>query len=261
MLILEVGESGVGKTVSAGTFPKPAIMLDFDDGFTSVKYARDRQDKLIVPDHDKIEVVDFFKSEYHDLNFKTPDLKTDSKRAPEYSVNAIEILDKLNVVLRELYEKQTYNGKGPFKTVIIDSLTVLFRVWKEMILQVNNITQLRIQDYMTLDNLLYIQFIPSIKAIANKIPWVILVDHIQMDKDELTGRIVEFPVGPSANMGRQLGKEFDEVWLQEMENGVPYWNTRVEGRFQAKSRMHLTNPMKPASYKTIEEVLKKRNPK
>ena len=258
MLILLAGDYKTGKTVSAGTFPKPALMLDYDNGFSSIKNAKGKDGKLIVPDHDKIDVVNFIRETFSDLDFKTPS-KDSGKVAPKHTAESAEFITKHNLVMKALNTDGCYNGKGPYQTLIIDSLTSMFRVWKETILHMNRVPALRIQDYGTLENLLYGQFIPALKAINKKIPYIILVDHIMMDKDEISGRIMEFPVGPSQNMGKGMGKEIDEIWKMEIKGDGRVWRTRKSGLFQAGSRLHLPDPIEPATYTRLKEVTDAKN--
>lgn len=255
MIVLLVGEYKTGKSVSAATFPKPLLYFDYDNGFSSAKNARGNDGKLIVPDWNECDVINFHRDGYVNLNFKTAsdtDFKMSS--APSYAQLSKKINDNSSTIFNELYHnKGLYNGKQ-YQTLVIDSLTTLFRLWKENILFMNNIPQLRIQDYMTLEIILFSQYIPSIKSLHQYIPNIILINHEQMDKDELTGRIIEFPVGPSQNMGRSIGREFDEIWRQKVEGDRYIWRTRKDGLLQAGSRLHLPDPI-DANYKAIQTYL------
>lgn len=244
VIILLVGDSKTGKSVSSATFPKPLLYLDYDNGFLSVKHAKDKSNNLIVPDFNKCDVIPFYKDGYVNLNFKTAN-EADFKRptAPSHTQFSQQIVNKSSEVFTKLYnDKGMYNEKQ-YQTLVIDSLTSVFRSWKETILFINSIPQLRMQDYQTLDNVLFNQYIPMLKALQQYIPYIILIDHEQMDKDELSGRIMEFPIGPSQNMGRNLGKEFDEIWRQKVEGDKYVWRTRKDGLFQAGSRLHLPDPI------------------
>ena len=255
MLILLVGEYKTGKTVSACTFPKPLLYLDFDDGLSSTFNARDKTGKLIVSDTDKITKVPFFKNEANDLTFKTAQDKGGMiGGAPQHTKSSIDVMKQYNQVIRDL-EAGTY---GNVQTLVIDSLTAMFRLWKEALMATNGVPALRIADYMTLEQVLFNQFIPTLKTLQKKIPYIILIDHVMMDKDEISGRIIEFPVGPSANMGKALGKEFDEIWYQQVEGGGDgyIWRTRKFGFFQAGSRLALPDPIKPATFQELSKYIK-----
>lgn len=262
ILTLLLGEYKTGKTVSAATFPKPMLFLDFDKGFTSVQTALNKDGSKVVKDPQGITVMEFFKEGFWDLDFKTPLEKGGGGQPPKHVEGASDIIQRLNQTLRSLYTTGEVEikgeKKGPFQTLVVDNLTTMFRIWKEMILHMNRVPNLRIQDYGTLEHLLLGQFIPSLKQINKKIPYIILIDHVMMDKDEISGRISEFPVGPSINMGKGLGKEFDEIWIQRIEGGEYIWRTKRDGLLQAGSRLSLPEVIKPATFQTLDGILKGR---
>lgn len=252
MLILLVGDYKKGKTVSACTFPKPLLFLDFDDGFTSVKTTKGKDGKMVVEDVDKIDVVSFYKARHVNLEFKTAE-KADFARsiAPAHVAQSAEIITQYNKVIEDLF-----SGEPKYKTLVIDSLTTMFRIWKEAILSYNKIPQLRIADYGTLEGILFGQFIPTLKSLhKTKVENIILIDHEMMDKDELSGKILEFPIGPSRQMGKELGKEFDEIWRQTIDGGEYVWRTKPSGFFTAGSRMNIPDPVKPGVYNTIKSIV------
>lgn len=253
MLILIVGAPFTGKTISACTFPKPMKYFDFDHGMESIYHATDSTGKLIISDPDKIEVIKFYSEEVYNLNFKTAkeaDFKLGG--APPHTKISVSIMQKYNDELKKVFDNSP-------KTLVIDSATTMFRVWIDALLYTNNIPALRKGDYKTLSGILFRQFIPTLHMLStSKNIWVIVIDHEIADKDELVGTISEFPIGPSANMGRELPKEFDEVWRQRVENDKYIWRTRKHGLFVgAGSRLHLPDPIEPATYQRLEELLKK----
>ncbi len=252
-VILLVGEPKTGKTVSACTFPKPLALLDFDNGWKSVLNTKDKLGKLVVPDHNQIVFESFIKPGRHDLAFKTQE-KGKYDHAPAHTANALDVVNKYNEVIGELHDNAKIGDVSGIKTVVIDSLTTVFRTWKEAIMKVNNIPALRIADYGTLEGALFGQFIPTIKSMES-VDYIILIDHMAIDKDEVTGKIIEYPIGPSMNQGRGLSKEFDEVWLMDIEGDKRYWRTQSKGFFtQAGSRTHLPEKVE-AHYKHVAKYL------
>ena len=243
-VILLVGVPNSGKTVSACTFPKPLLILDFDgEGYKSIFYAKDKSGKLVVPDNDEVSAVSFEKTRTYGLDFRT---NFKSKSAPEHTQESGVLINRFNETLKGIKE-------GQYKTVVIDSLTAMFRLWKEAILFMNQQPHLQIQDYITLENVLYGQFIPSLKALP--VQYVILIDHTNIDKDEISGRVSEFPVGPSANMGRTMPQMFDEVWRQDVLGDKFVWRTRDSGLFiGAGSRLHFPEIVEPATYQRLKEL-------
>src|SRR3989304_1653298 len=89
MLILLCGNYKSGKTVSAATFPKPMIFLDYDEGFLSVQTTKTKTGNLIVPDWKDIEVVPFYKKDVYDLFLLTHTGKSSSSPQVVGACNAV----------------------------------------------------------------------------------------------------------------------------------------------------------------------------
>lgn len=269
MLFLIVGGYKTGKTVSASTFPKPILWLDWENGFKSVETVKPQY----LPD---IKKISFYKQQIYDLSFVTD---VGSKMSPPFTQDSPRFITEFNNIIKELgkngciTETGVELGLGPNviipiagptiftpKTLVIDSLTAMFQIWKESILKMNSVSSLRIQDYGTLENVLVGQFIPAMKSLSEsgKIENIVLIDHIDSDKDEITGQLSEFPVGPSRNMGKSLGRHFDEIYLQKQEGQDYVWRTRKNGLFQAGSRLNLPELIKPATYDELSKYLPKK---
>ncbi len=250
MLIMIAGNYMTGKTVSACSFPKPLTLLDFDGNWLSIKRVKGKDGKLICGDVSQIDIGTFTREKITPLSLKTNLSKDGTGSAPAYSSDYMTMLGKYNDYITNLKEGDKYP-----KTLVIDSLSTLIRIWKNAILSANNIPSLRIPDYGTLESVLFSQFIPTLRALCSKIPYIIVTNHLTMDKDEFTGRITESPVGTSMNTGKSIGMCFDEVWLQKQE-GVDYvWRTRKNGFFQAGSRSNLPDPIKPALFSSIKSYM------
>jgi len=254
LLILLCGDYKTGKTVSACTFPKPLIFFDFDDGFKSVKNATNKAGQLAVPDHGECKVMKFFREEPASLDFKTDISKSGSGQAPAHTKGILDLLNTYNKEINTLFETKG----GGYQTLVVDSLTEMFNMWKNAVLAKNNIPALRIPDYGTLQGILFSQFIPTLKALSQYIPNIILVNHLISDKDEVSGRVMESPIGPSKQQGKDMGKNFDEIWLMKPEGDTWTWRTRKHIFFQAGSRLNLPDPIKPATYAALKPFLKER---
>ena len=250
MMILLCGEYKTGKTVSACTFPKPMIYFDFDRGLGSAKHTTSKSGEKVVENFEDIHVVDFTRESAAPLEFKT---SMQGSRAPLHTKESPGMIKRYNDTIKSLFEQK---DQEPYQSLVIDSLTTMFRVWKEAILQMNSIPALRIPDYGTLEGILFGQFIPTLKTLNKTIPYIILIDHEAMDKDEVSGKVMEFPIGPSVNQGKALGKEFDEIWRMRVEGGKHVWRTKKSGFFQAGSRLNLPDPIEPATFKTLSKYLK-----
>ena len=256
MLFMIAGESFTGKSVSAGTFPKPMKYLEFDaNGAESLKHAKGKDGKLIVPDWEQIDVVSLVKQKVHDLSFVTDMGGRNSKsEPPAHTSEALDVVAEYNKVMADL----RINKEG-YHTVVIDSLTSMFRIWKEMILWVNKIPHIRQNDYGTLEGVLGGQFLPNLRALPVK--YVILVNHLFLDMErnkdgEETGVILgEYPVAPSRPMGKNMGKYIDELYRQKIEGGEYVWRTKRSGFFQAGSRLNVPDPIKPATFQELSKYI------
>lgn len=232
-MILWVGDYMTGKTVGAATFPKPMIFCDFDNHVQFVKNARDKAGKPIVSEEEfkGIDVLKYNKENSYKLNFKT--VLAGAKGSPDYAKESTGIIDRFNTLINDIKD-----GKVKCETLVIDSVTVMFRLWREAILAMNNQPQVEIQDYGTLGTVLFSQFLPTLKSLPVK--YVICIGHTDMEKDKVSGRVIEFPVGPSKNQGRGMGKEFHEVWRQEVQGDKYVIRTQKGGNLmQVGSRSHI----------------------
>lgn len=265
LLVNIVGKPKTGKTVSACTFPKPGLVLDFDLGFESVRHARDNNNNLIVPDHNQITVIEFFKKQAAPLVFKTWQLVKGGGvgPAPEHAKDAMPVIEKYNRVMADLAKDGcivTNEGKkvGPFKTLVIDPTTAMYRLWKDGILFANGIPELRRGDYLTLEGVLANQFIPNLKSLLTTIPYIICLSHEDHDQSDNGTLIGEYSVGPTKNLGKNMSEFYDEVWrMEQAQDGRYQWRTRNHGLFRgAGSRHHLNDPICPATYAELSKYLK-----
>lgn len=244
MLIIIAGDSFTGKTVSSCTFPKPMLFMDFDGGFRSVLHTKNKKGESIVKDAEGIDVKEFKYIQHVEISLDST--RDKGGAPPPQAKEAATIIKSFSNTLK------TINQDTKYKTVVIDSLTTLFRILKDAILFANNLPALRIADYGTLERILLDQLIPNLKALP--VDFVVLIDHVDMDKDEITGQILEYPIGPSKSMGRNLGKSVDELYRQKIEGDEYVWKTRKNGFFQAGSRLSVPETIK-ANYGELEKWL------
>lgn len=289
-----VGKPKKGKTVSACTFPKPALLLDYDRGFESVKNSKNKDGSLVVPDWREITVVEFYRKERAKMTFKsfasTSDSAKTAGQTPDYTKGSVKVMNEYELLMDELFEKRTltmskevdgtflWNPQAiqlhpsinnqtvetlPFQTLIIDPLTSMFRLWKDALLDINKIGDLRRGDYLALEGILGNQFIPNLKALSDFIPYIILIDHEDADTTEKGDVLTEYPVGPSKNLGKNLSEFLDNVWRMDKDSDSTYiWRTKEHGIFRgAGSRWDLPDPIKPATFKALETILKSREVK
>ena len=258
-MILVVGPSMSGKSVSVCTFPKPMLYLDYDGNFASVTRTKNKEGKLVVPDWDQILRIPMTKTTSNALNFKTDLL---SKSAPVFTNSSIPIYKRYNDIVEELEKKQgVENDKGEitkFKTLVIDSLTQMFTIWREVVCSMNGVPVPRIPDYMTMGGQMVGAFIPTLNSFLTNgtLEFIILVDHTQIEKDEVTGMVDEFPIGPSKDMGRNLGKLMDDVLYQRIEGDKRVWKTKPVGFFKYAGSRHNIPDGTEALYSAVEQYFK-----
>ena len=66
---------------------------------------------------------------------------------------------------------------------------------------------------------------------------------------------MEFPIGPSKNMGRTMGMAFDEIYRQKIDGEKYVWRTKKNGFFQAGSRLNVPDPIE-ANFKFLKPYIK-----
>jgi hypothetical protein len=266
LIVILVGKPKTGKTVSACTFPKPLLILDWDKGVMSAFTAKDKSGELIVPGHDLITSIELFKKGMSPISFKSFAMVGDKAVplvTPEYAKGAPEVMSKYNAIMQELEDTEgciTVDGKkfGPFATVVFDPLTQMFRVWHDALLCENSIMETRRGDYKALSGIFFNQFSPMLKTLSTIVPYTIVIDHEDFDTDEKGNIINEFPVGPSKKIGKLLSEAFDEVWRMECINDTYKWRTRKHGNFiGAGSRLSLPDPISPATFTELSKYLPK----
>lgn len=251
MLIDIVGKYKSGKTVSCATFPKPMLFLEIDvNGFSSVRNTKDKDGKLVVPDWKDIDVVSFERKNFSTKMSFVNDMKGKGP-VPSHAQSSLQLVNKINAVFDSLIKTGKYNDKE-YKTVVLDSMTALFRLWDDGIMLENKQSNIQIQDYKILRFILFSQFIPMIKNCP--LDFVLVTSHIAIDKDEKSGITTEFPIGPSKGIGMEMGSEFDEIWKQKIEGGKYVWKTKQDGMFNAGSRLDLPNPI-IAHYNELKKYL------
>jgi hypothetical protein len=214
------------------------------------------KDNLIVPrdEWEQIKIIKFEKEKAYRTSFKR-DLSGGT--APQYTFEALKLMNKFDDIIQGMGAGKGIDGDGvQYRTVIIDSLTSMYRIWKQTILCQEKQSILQIPDYGTLEAMLYALFIPSVKALP--VDFTIFIAHIELEKNEVDGRTIEYPKGPSRNQGKALGAEFSEVWRQEERGNKYYWRTKKGVNLMpVGSRLHLPD-MTESNFKALAEVVKKR---
>lgn len=220
--ILVIGQSGSGKTCFASTFPGPTYFADFDGKVTSAASYLERFDPT------KLGEVDYD-------NFAAD--RTDQGHYKRF-------YDKLTE-----HEKLSKEGKLPFKTWVLDSLTR----WSEDLMQA------------------ILKQNPAIKPLAQGVPamghynihsnWfkeqlgrilalncnVIVTAHIERKQDESSGEILNKAL-VSGKLADYLPIVFEEVYrtYAETKEGKTIYlaQTKSDSKFACRSQiMDIPNPM------------------
>lgn len=245
MIVMIAGEPFSGKTISAATFPKPMLFLDWDGGSSSIARSSNEEGQPLIKEQDKIKIIHLHKEEIIGLDFTTSRYKGS---APPHTRHAIPLVAKFNSIIKGIKE-------GEYQTLIIDPLSSMFRVWKESCLARNQIGKLSPEDWGTLYEVLFGQFLPTLKALP--INYIVLVNHIDIEKDEISGQVLMHPVGPSKAQGRLIGAEIDAIFKQENKGGHYNWRTKKVGMFDAGGWLTVPDPL-PANFESLKPFIKRK---
>lgn len=200
--LLCFGDSGRGKTVLSASFPIEEEFWDFDNKVSSaaIYYSEDK-DRLA-----QIDVKPFVTSEFKQI-------------IPNFRKRFEEVI-KLN-----------QEGKLPFKTLVLDSITtfstILLSSYPHLYPHIKRADGLlSMQDYQILDNeLTYI-----IRTILSFNCNVVVTGHLAVKTDENTGMVYKKPMIPGA-FADKVSIYFEEVYLAKN-------NAKGEYILQTKSDMN-----------------------
>lgn len=207
------GDSGVGKTVLAASFPGPIEYWDFDHKLSSAvgHFTRTQQTGLL----DNIDVHQF-------------GALTRECRIPAWEVRSKAIDDCVR-------EKKAL----PFKTLVLDSLTTFTHYMLEDYIYRSQRGLKRspidipcMQDYMLLDKHLT-RIITGILSLDCN---VVMLGHLGVEKDESSGAILRQPL-MTGKFATKLPIFFEEVYVARMDaQGNRVLQTTPEGGFIARSQ-------------------------
>lgn len=209
------GESGIGKTCLASTFPGKILVLDFDNKIDSA--AAFLRYKNQIEQIEQIEVEQF---------------------PAQLGMSPI---DKLSKIISEQLIPQQRTGKLEFKTLVLDSITTFSAATLAHIVKTNpgikrNETkqgpQPGLQDYGILRRE-FQRLIPGLLGLPCN---VIMIAHIAVEKDEATGQIFRHAM-MDGSFARELPVYMKEVWRMYVKDGKRIAQTQSDHLFNCRSQL------------------------
>lgn len=211
--VLVYGNSGAGKTVFSCSFPGPTLLLDFDGKADSAAsfYADDRE---------RLEQID------------VRDLSARMQEDP---------IEEFKKIIREELIPNQSNGKFPYRTLILDSLTTFSYLTLKHIVRVNKGikavqtsagSQPGLQHYGILRRE-FNELIPGLLSLPCN---VVMLGHIDTKKDELTGELVRGPLMDGA-FAQQLPIYFKEVYRAFVEKDKHLLQTKSDYKFSCRTQI------------------------
>ncbi len=213
--ILIQGDSGIGKTCLASTFPGKTLFLDFDLKVDSAaSYLRH---KGLTEQLNSIEVEQF------------PALIGTSP------------IDKLTKLIKDRLIPQQVTGKMEFQTLILDSITTFSSATLSHIVASNpgvkrveskQGPQPSMSDYGILRRE-FQRLIPGLLTLPCN---VIMLAHLAIEKDESNGAIMRHAM-MDGSFARELPIYFKEVWRMYVKDGKRMIQTQSDQMFNCRSQL------------------------
>lgn len=225
---LVYGDFGTGKTFSLKTCRRPILIHSFDPGGTQSLLTEIEEGWIVVDN----------RYEEEDGNRPT------AYRAWE----------------REFQRLRRINIFEQIGTYVIDSLTTWSEALMNATVQANTKNNLgeppQLRDYQI--QMLTIR--DTIKVCCGLPCDFILTGHVDMDKDEISGRMVTHPM-VTGKLKQKLPLLFDEVWCTEAKagpNGTTYsFITNSTGYYKARSRLAAGGKLQIRESQDYKKILKK----
>lgn len=213
-LLLE-GDSGIGKTCLAATFPGKVLVLDFDNKVDSAaEYLRH---KGMTAQLEQVDVQQF-----------SAQLGTSP-------------IDQLTKTINEVLIPQQRSGVMDFRTLVLDSITTFSAATLAHIVKTNpgikrNETkqgpQPGLQDYGILRRE-FQRLIPGLLSLPCN---VVMLAHLAVEKDEATGAILRHAM-MDGSFARELPIYFKEVWRMYVKDGKRLVQTQSDHMFNCRSQL------------------------
>lgn len=235
--LMVYGPSGAGKTTFSTSFPGPIGVADFDGKIGSAaRY-------LEVHNPKKLDEIEF-------ENFQ-----------PSAVNGGVQVYQKFMKWLYSL-EMAAKEGKFPFKTIVLDSLTTFAESLTAHIMASNPAVKRvdaltpSMQDYLMVST----NFKPIIHRLLALPCNVVVIGHISQDKDEVTQEINYRPALPG-KLPELLPILFGEVYraFTEVQDGKVQFKAqcRPAGKYVARTEIQGMPNVIPLSYESIVQVMTK----
>lgn len=229
------GLSGTGKTCFATSFPTPLWVCDFDGKISSAA------NFWKLKDPKRLSGI-----QYEDFS--------------GYTTGGVRVFQKFEGLLRQLEEK------CPFKTIVLDSLTTFVDSLMQHVIAENPATKRYskdipvIQDYGILNQL----FKTTMRRLLALPTNLVVVGHISMTKDEMTGEVIYRPA-LSGQLPEVLPVLFQEVYrsFTEVRDGktLHLAQTKAQGKMMARTQIPSLPPVIPLDYNAIVAAMKPKGDK
>ncbi len=234
--VLVQGDSGIGKTCLAATFPGPQKYLDFDNKVDSAAAYLRHNNKM-----EQLNCIDV--EQYPPTMGASP-------------------IDKLMMLINNELIPQQKTGEMKFKTLVLDSITTFSAATLQHIIKTNpgikrtenkQGAQPGLQDYGILRRE-FQRLIPGLLSLPCN---VVMLAHIAVEKDEATGQIFRHSM-MDGSFAKELPIYFKEVWRMFVKDGKRMVQTQSDSMFNCRSQIPGLPPMLDVTngYEAIKPYIK-----
>lgn len=174
---------------------------------------------------------------------------------------SVDPIDELERIISKELVPQQQSKAFKYKTVVLDSLTTFSALTLSHIVSSNpGINRVRtkqgaqpgMQDYGILKRE-FAKLIPGLLSLPCN---VVMLGHINTEKDEYTGKLIRGPL-MDGSFAKELPIYFKEVWHAYADkDGKRYAQTQADGSFDCRSQIPgLPNPI-PLSFVELSKYIK-----
>ena len=234
------GDSGSGKSTSAATFPTPQLVLMFDPFGKEMPYKKRHLTEgrhLETHVNDQGTTVEYILDEQNAVVCQMEHyIDADPRQPDAYS----RFMGRMDQFKNEFQEWKA-------GTIIIDSVTFMelgARKWAQY--KLNPATKEPRQWFASSTDMLEEMLMLRFGSLAMN---VVVIAHVDEDKDEVNGEIVRNPSAPG-RMRKRSPAGYSELYHQyvtrnEKGDRVYAWQTRNDGRWNCATQFNTPDPCEP----------------